>query len=529
MGRAFSDIAFTAQVRALQTQKGSRAQYAPLDQARDRGDRLGPSEVAFIEQADHFYQATVSETGWPYVQHRGGPAGFIRVMDDKTLGFADFAGNLQYISVGNLQHDDRIAMIFMDYANQRRLKLLGRARTVDIAGEPELAQRLRDPGYHGRIERAFIIEVEGFDWNCPQHITPRFTEEQVGSMTAPLHRQLRHLKDQLALASATSMPDAQGNGELALTVSGMRQLTSKVRAYELRDPAGQSLPAFQAGAHLEVPVLLADGSLGIRCYSITSDPSQRQVYEIAVLREDGGKGGSRAVHEQLRLGLTLRCSLPKNSFALDGKAPRVVFVAGGIGITPIRSMLYEARARGQEFDLHYAARSRRDAAFLEQLAAEFGARVTVYAADEGVRLDAQALLLSQPPGRQFYVCGPARLVDAFLQGAAALGRDPGLIHYERFNNAAGTGANHAITVTLARSRKMLQVPAASSILDVVEAAGIAAPASCRAGACGLCAVKVLEGDPEHRDAVLSQQQRDAGGLMCICVSRANGETLTLDL
>lgn len=529
MGRAFSDIAFTPQVRTIQTQKGSRAQYAHLDDMADRGDRLGRNEIEFIRRADHFYQATVSETGWPYVQHRGGPAGFLKVIDDKTLGFADFTGNVQYISVGNLKKDDRIAMIFMDYANQRRLKLLGRARTVEIADEPALAESLRDPAYHGRIERAFIIVVEGFDWNCPQHITPRFTEEQIGSLTAPLRSQVQRLKEQLAKAAIAKAPQALGTGELALSISGVRQLTPTVRAYELRHVNGDRLPAFKAGAHLDVPVRLADGTFSTRSYSIASSPACSQLYEIAVLREDHGSGGSRAVHEDFQLGLVVHCSLPTNRFPVDEHAPRLVFIAGGIGITPIRSMLYEANARGQQFELHYAVSSRRDAAFAEQLETEFGERVKVHAADEGVRLNVPALLAAEPQDQQFYVCGPARLIDAVVQSAQALGRDEALIHFERFSKALDPVANQPITVTLAKSRKLVEVSPATSILDAVQAAGVSAPASCRAGNCGMCAVKVTEGSPEHRDDVLSKEQRDNDGLMCICVSRANGKTLTLDL
>lgn len=529
MGRAFSDIAFTPQVREIQTQKGSREQYAHLDQMSERGDRLGRSEIEFIKRADHFYQATVSETGWPYVQHRGGPAGFLKVIDDKTLGFTDFAGNVQYISVGNLKKDDRIALIFMDYANQRRLKLLARARTVEIADEPELIERLRTPGYNGRIERAFIIDVEGFDWNCPQHITPRFTEGQIGTMTAPLRSQVQRLKDQLAKLSAAKPLDALGDGELALKISGVRQITRTVRAYELRAVNGRRLPAFKAGAHLDVPVRLADGSFSTRCYSITSNPLHRNVYEIAVLREEHGKGGSIAAHEDFQLGLVLHCSLPKNNFALDDEASRLVFIAGGIGITPIRSMLYEAFARGQDFELHYAVRSRDEAAFLEQLETDFGTRVKVYAADEGTRLHVPALLSGKPKDQLFYVCGPAGLIDAVVRIAQESGLDEHRIRYERFNKVLDQGANRTIAVTLARSGKVIKVDAESSILDVVESAGIRTPASCRIGNCGMCAVRVLAGSPDHRDDVLSTEQRENDSLMCICVSRANGDALTLDL
>lgn len=202
MGYAFSDITFTPAVRERQQQMGSREHYAAFDQAVDRHDELGGREVAFVAAADHFFQATVSQTGWPYVQHRGGPRGFLKVIDNKTLGFADFRGNVQYITVGNLQTDDRISIILMDYANRLRLKIIGRARTVEIGDDPQLIERLRTPGYKGRIERAFIITVEGYDWNCPQHITPRYTEAQVAAILAPMQEQLDRLTEQLALAKS---------------------------------------------------------------------------------------------------------------------------------------------------------------------------------------------------------------------------------------------------------------------------------------------------------------------------------------
>ena len=193
MGVAFADIAFTPGVRKLQTKAGSRERYSAMDESTNRRDKLTGRETAFIESRDHFFQASVSETGWPYVQHRGGPAGFLKVLDERTLGFADYRGNVQYVSVGNLMHDDRVALILMDYANQRRLKLLGRVRFIDRDTEPELLERLVTPGYKAIVERGFIITVEAFDWNCPQHITPRFTQAEIDEMNAPLKAQLQSL------------------------------------------------------------------------------------------------------------------------------------------------------------------------------------------------------------------------------------------------------------------------------------------------------------------------------------------------
>jgi uncharacterized protein len=181
MSRAFSDIAFTPTVRAIQARMGSRAAYARLDHADDTRDALTSGEKTFIEARDGFYQATVSETGWPYVQFRGGPAGFLQVLDAKTLGYADFRGNVQYVSTGNLVGNDRVALILMDYANRRRLKILGRARLVQDSDDPVLIARLTRPHCRARVERAVLITVLAYDWNCPQHITPRFTREEIAA------------------------------------------------------------------------------------------------------------------------------------------------------------------------------------------------------------------------------------------------------------------------------------------------------------------------------------------------------------
>jgi predicted pyridoxine 5'-phosphate oxidase superfamily flavin-nucleotide-binding protein len=182
---------------------GSRAKYAAFDRDEKYNDSLSAREAAFIAARDGFYQATVSETGWPYVQFRGGPAGFLKVLDDKTLGYADFRGNVQYISAGNLSHDDRVSIILMDYAHRARLKILGRARLVTLDEDPALIARLETPNYRARIERGVIITVEAYDWNCPQHITPRFTEAEIAVATAPLRDEIAQLKARLAELTGT--------------------------------------------------------------------------------------------------------------------------------------------------------------------------------------------------------------------------------------------------------------------------------------------------------------------------------------
>jgi hypothetical protein len=196
MARRFAELMFTPTVKGLQAARGSRAAYAPLDapEAAAR-DRLSEAEQAFIAARDSFYMASVSETGWPYVQHRGGLSGFLKVLDEKTLAFADFRGNRQYVSAGNVSKDDRVSLFLMDYPNRRRLKVLGHARFVDAANDPDLVARVRDD-YDARVEHAVVITIEGFDWNCPQHITPRFTEEEVAQAAAPLVTRLKAAEEE---------------------------------------------------------------------------------------------------------------------------------------------------------------------------------------------------------------------------------------------------------------------------------------------------------------------------------------------
>jgi uncharacterized protein len=196
MGHKFAELAFTPEVKAAQERNGSRRAYARMEAGVDHHDVLGPSEAGFIAARDSFYMATVSETGWPYIQHRGGPVGFMRVLDGKTIGFADFRGNRQYVSVGNLQTEDRVSLFLMDYPNRARLKILGRARLVD-ANDHEILRRLSMPEYNGQVERGLLISVEAFDWNCPQHITPRFTLAEIEEATAPLRQRIAELEEAL--------------------------------------------------------------------------------------------------------------------------------------------------------------------------------------------------------------------------------------------------------------------------------------------------------------------------------------------
>jgi len=196
-----TEVAFTPAVKAVQERLGSRRQYARLEARGGWRDRVTPDLAAFLATRDSFYLATASRDGRPYIQHRGGPKGFLKPLDEQRLGFADFAGNRQYITLGNLSENDRVAVFLMDYANRQRIKIWGRATAVE--DDPALLERLSDPGYAAPPQRAVVIAIEAWDANCPQHILRRYTEEEIAPAVAGLQARIEQLEAELAALKGT--------------------------------------------------------------------------------------------------------------------------------------------------------------------------------------------------------------------------------------------------------------------------------------------------------------------------------------
>lgn len=526
MARTFADIAFTPRVRQFQARRGSRSTYAALDDAEDVPPVLGQAEIDFLHARDGFFQASVGETGWPYVQFRGGPLGFLKVLGPATLGYADFRGNAQYISAGNLEGDARIALIALDHAQQRRLKVWGRARLVDAGTDPGLIARLEVPTYRARVERAVIIELEAFDWNCPQHIVPRYSADEIEAALDRPGDGPATLRDRLSQRlRATGPVVAVGDGPLSLVVSGVQQLTPQVRGYTLRRQGGEPLPPVAAGAHIDLPLPNGAGAVSSRRYSIASDPARHDAWEVAILAGDRPGSGSAAIHAGYAVGLQVHVPWPGNHFRLHDDDRPALLIAGGIGITPLRSMAFALRASGRPFELHASARSREHLPWADELMHALGRRFTAYGSDTGPRMDVDALLRTAPADAVVYVCGPARLTDAVCAAASRVGALP-RVRSERF--APPQQASDApLVVALRRSARRIPVDARQTILEALEAAGVAVPAACRSGSCRRCVTPVLDGTPDHRDAALTPEERER--LMCLCVSRALTAELVLDL
>jgi ferredoxin-NADP reductase/predicted pyridoxine 5'-phosphate oxidase superfamily flavin-nucleotide-binding protein len=544
MGHKFAEIAFTKAVKQVQSEQKSRAGYARWENSVDVNYLLSKQEASFITTRDSFYMASVSETNWPYVQHRGGPEGFLKVIDEKTIGFADYSGNRQYISTGNFRNNDRVSLFLMDYPSKSRLKILGRISIVNGDNSQALAP-LKSKDSSAPIERGFIIHIEGFDWNCPKYITPRYTEAQIKNVIDPIQKENAELKTILTQQAqseiSTNIAEKNseninekvlGHGPLQLVISGIRQLTPRVRAFELKDPKGNELPKVTAGSHLQVPVKLADGKVALRHYSICSNPQRRDIYEIAVLNEPEGTGGSKAIFQQYQLGLVIGCQLPENYFQLQvqqhNAGAKAILIAGGIGITPIKAMAQSLQVNNMPFTLHYAGKSSEEMAFSDRLKRALGDAITLYSAKENQRINIREILSEAAKDDVFYLCGPNRLIDGFIDEAKRLNISLERLHFERFTTAINDNAK-PITVTLKQSGKTIKVEAEQTILDAMLAADIPAIYSCKTGECRTCAVKVLAGDPLHFDNALSKVEQEDQQLMCPCISRAKTADLTLDI
>lgn len=524
MPRAFAKISFTPSVKTAQSMYRSREANLGFELAEDDRAEITEREAEFIEARDSFYQATVNQDGWPYVQHRGGPIGFLKVLDPNTIGFADFSGNRQYLSVGNLFENDRISMILMDYSQKRRLKIWGRVQIVHEGEAPEVIAKLEMPSYRARIERAFIIRVEAWDWNCPQHITARYTDADLERLIAPLQNQLAELKK----SQTQALPTKLGEGELQLVVRGIRQLTPRIRSFELSRVDGLDLPEVSAGSHLAVPVVLADGKFALRHYSIASDPSRRDVFEIAVLNEEKGSGGSTFVHETYQVGTVIYCDKPGQYFSLRNGSKAALLIAGGIGITAIKPMAQTLKLQGIPFELHFAASSIENMAYGSKLRRDLGENIKCYFSDQDQRLELESLLANTDRDTDIYVCGPTQMLEQVKSLVANFGFATDRLHFEAFNVSAKS-SDQAFNLTLQRSQRTIEVKADQSVLQALHAAGITTASSCGTGQCGTCAVKLIAGKADHRDQVLSDDQKQFEGLFCPCVSRAVDTNITLDL
>jgi ferredoxin-NADP reductase len=318
-------------------------------------------------------------------------------------------------------------------------------------------------------------------------------------------------------------PVTTADGVFAATVSALAEEADGVRSIVLTRADGGPMPAWQPGAHVDL--VLPEGLE--RQYSLCGDPADRSAWRVAVLREPESRGGSAYLHEEIAEGQTIGVRGPRNEFPLD-RAEAHLFIAGGIGITPLLPMIAELDAAGAAWRLVYGGRRRGSMAFLDELAA-YGDRVTIWPEDERGLIDLPGLLAEPVAGTHVYCCGPGVLIDAVEAQSAAWPH--GALHVERFRPKDGAldGPMTSFEVVLQASGLTLTVGEDQSIADVVEAAGVDILTSCREGTCGTCETTVLDGVPDHRDSLLSEDEKAENDVMMICCSRSRSPRLVLDL
>ncbi|WP_374675115.1 2Fe-2S iron-sulfur cluster-binding protein [Ideonella sp.] len=315
---------------------------------------------------------------------------------------------------------------------------------------------------------------------------------------------------------------------LAVRVARKVPLAEGICGLELVAADGGPLPAFTAGAHIDLH--LPGGP--VRPYSLCNPPGETHRYRLGVLRDAASRGGSQAVHEQLQEGQVLAISPPRNLFALVDDAPASLLIAGGIGITPLLAMAARLAAADAPFQLHYASRTRRYAAFVDELArAPYASRVHLHFDDEAAGpLPLDRVLDGAAEGTHLYVCGPAGLIQATLAAARARGWPEARLHHESFTPAPVPGGQAgSFEVALASTGQVVAVPAGQTIVQALAAAGVEVMTSCEQGVCGTCLTRVLAGQPDHRDSYLTPEERAANDQMLVCCSRSRSPRLVLDL
>jgi len=481
------------------------------------GTALLPEHLTLIQNADSLFVGSAapqqSEPDPMFTadaSHRGGNPGFIEYIDANTLRIPDYKGNSMFNTLGNIHTYPKAGIALIDFERGVLLQLSGDAKILWDQNDPN--------NQSGGTQRYWELKVSAWQESAlPKSLTWQFFDYSP------------HNPRQTKIGNAS--PEA-----LTLKISQVETKSPSITRYRLSAMQGGILPAFEAGAHLPVEVKLANGEWVERHYSILSSQHDNRFYDIAVQRETSGRGGSLQLHSLLKINATLKAKAPRNAFPLATTGKHTILVAGGIGITPILSMLRVLVEAQASFEIHYTARSQKDLAFAaevyalaKQQAHFYSSNPSIQATDFAInhsRLNIETLLANPDADTHIYLCGPIRMIEAARNAGDVLGWNPGQIHFESFG-ANTSSKDKAITVTLQKSAQVIEVQAQQTILAALLEAKIPVPFDCQRGDCGMCASTIVDGEAEHRDVYLSKDERRQQ--MCVCVSRAKSTHITLDL
>jgi tetrachlorobenzoquinone reductase len=320
-----------------------------------------------------------------------------------------------------------------------------------------------------------------------------------------------------------SLDKVAASATIAMRLTGISYAAEQVHLYEFRPVSGAPVPRFTAGAHVDLH--LPNGL--VRQYSIANAEEQGDRYVLGVKRETAGRGGSRFMHDELRVGAVLAVGGPRNNFPLVEAATHSVLIAGGIGVTPIVSMVARLRSLRRSWELHYAVRRRSEAAFLDELRAGDGPQRLHVDEEQGGVLDVSRIVRAAPRDAHLYCCGPTPMLEAITVAAAAWPSQQ--VHLEHFSASIAAPVERGFVVELARSKVRVSIAPGQTILEALRARGVKVETSCEQGICGSCETRVLSGEPDHRDLLLSPEERATNEVMMICCSGSRSKVLVLDL
>jgi len=481
------------------------------------GTELLPEHLKLIHSADSLFvgsavpqQYNSNTTYRADASHRGGNPGFIEHIDDNTLRIPDYKGNSMFNTLGNIHTYPKAGIVLIDFERGVLLQLSGDAKILWAQNDPD--------NQSGGTKRYWELKVSAWqESELPDSLSWQFFDY------SPHNPRKTKVGSQVI-------------EELTLKISQVEIKSPTITRYRLSATQGGILPAFEAGAHLPIEVKLASGEWVERHYSILSSPHDNRFYDIAVKRETAGRGGSLQLHKQLKINATLKAKAPRNAFPLSTIGKHTILVAGGIGITPIFSMLRILVEAQASFEIHYTANSQEELAFATEIFALAKQHAHFYCSHPNThiteltvknsRLNIERLMEKPDAGTHIYLCGPVRMIEAVRDAGNSQNWNTGQIHFESFgNNASST--DKAIKVTLQKSAQVIEVQAQQTILAALLDAKISVPFDCQRGECGMCASTIIEGEAEHRDVYLSKEERQQQ--MCVCVSRAKSTHITLDL
>jgi ferredoxin-NADP reductase len=467
------------------------------------GDMLTDIQLELISSSDSFFVGSGVNNHHNDSSYRGGAPGFVNIINNQQLLIPDYKGNSMFNTLGNIQSNPKAGLTFIDFKQHKLLQLTGNAKI--------LWHQIDDNNDTGGTKRYWQFDIKHWqETKLPSGLHWMFFDYSPHNPKANVNAKAENIND------------------LVLKVSAIEQKSKNIKLFKLTSANDAILPAFEPGAHLPIELSLPENNKALRHYSIISSSHDNRFYDIAVQQELHGAGGSNYIHEQLRIGQQIKAKAPVNDFSLTSPGKHHILIAGGIGITPILSMLKQLVENKESFELHYSIKQSTDAAFVEEINNLSGNNARFYFTQEiqATRIDLPIILATERKSSHVYICGPITMIQAVKDQATKNTWQPDHIHFESFGHSVQKN-DKAVEVILKKSGKTIIIDPKETLLDGLIAANVSVPFECKRGECGMCSTEYVAGIPDHRDSFLTKDEKAHS--LCLCVSRAQSASITLNI